>query len=102
MSRDMARWPHAPLFRGRHFANDVITWAVRWDSRYSLSLRELADLLRERNMVVDHTTLWHWVQRYTPELDKRLRSQLRPVGIAVLGGTRRPRRSGSRGRVCYS
>jgi IS6 family transposase len=76
----MARWQHAPLFRGRHFADDVITLAVRWYSRYSLSFRELEDLLRERHIVVDHTTLWHWVQRYAPELDKRLRSQLRPTG----------------------
>jgi hypothetical protein len=97
MSRDMARWPHAPLFRGRHFGDDVIPWAVRWYSRYSLSLRELADLLRERNIVVDHTTLWHWVQRYAPELDKWLRSQLRPVGREAFGSTRRPGRFGLAG-----
>ncbi|MBV9035791.1 MAG: hypothetical protein JO182_14975 [Acidobacteriaceae bacterium] len=55
----MARWHHAPLFRGRHFADDVITLAVRWYARYSLSFRELEELLRERNIVVDHSTLWH-------------------------------------------
>ena len=80
MNRDMARWHHAPLFRGRHFADDVITLAVRWYSRYSLSFRELEEMLRERNIAVDHTTLWHWVQRYAPELDKRLRSHLRATG----------------------
>src|SRR4051794_11878611 len=80
ISQGMARWQHAPLFRGRHFADDVITMAVRWYSRYSLSFRELEEMLQERNIKVDHTTLWHWVQRYAPELDKRLRPHLRPTG----------------------
>ena len=77
---NMGRGKHAPLFRGRHFADEVITLAVHWYSRFSLSLRELEELLRERNIVVDHSTLWRWTQRYAPELDKRLRSHLRTTG----------------------
>ena len=79
MSKDVARWQHAPLFRGPHFADDIMTMAVRWYSRYSLSFRELEEMLRERNIEFDHTTLWRWVQRYAPELDNG-RPHLRPTG----------------------
>jgi transposase-like protein len=42
--------------------------AVRWYLRYSLSYRDVAELLAERGIVVDHVTLYRWVQRFTPEL----------------------------------
>ena len=31
----------------------------------------------ERNVTVDHVTIWRWVQRYAPELDRRCRPELR-------------------------
>jgi transposase, IS6 family len=43
-------------------------------------------MLRERGVEVDHTTLYRWVQRYAPELQKRLaryQSRLGAVGISV-------------------
>jgi transposase-like protein len=36
-------------------------------------------LLQERGMSADHVTVWRWVQRYAPELDRRLRSHLKPT-----------------------
>jgi transposase-like protein len=42
--------------------------AVRWYLRYSLSYRDVAELLAERGIAVDHVTLYRWVQRFTPEL----------------------------------
>jgi len=41
---------------------------VRWYLRYSLSLRDVEELLNERGLEADHTTVWRWVQRYAPEL----------------------------------
>jgi hypothetical protein len=38
--------------------------AVRWYLRYSLSLRDAEELLEERGLKVDHTTVWRWVQDY--------------------------------------
>jgi transposase, IS6 family len=66
-------------FRWRHFCGEVILRAVRWYCRYDVSYRDLEEMLRERGVEVDHTTLYRWVQRYAPELEKRLvryRSQL--------------------------
>jgi transposase-like protein len=78
----MVRAPHAPLFRGRHFPDDIITLAVRWYLRYSLSYRDLEELLAERNVAVDHTTVWRWVDRSAPELDQRIRRHLRPTATS--------------------
>tara|TARA_Y100001968_G_scaffold193232_1_gene177210 strand:- start:308 stop:664 length:357 start_codon:yes stop_codon:yes gene_type:complete len=60
-------------FKGRHFTGEVILWAVRWYCRYGISYRDLAEMLAERGIDVDHTTIYRWVQRYAPEMEKRLR-----------------------------
>ena len=64
-------------FKWRHFTPEIILMSVRWYLRYSLSLRDVEELLTERGLVVDHTTIWRWVQRYAPELEQRLRSHRR-------------------------
>lgn len=58
-------------FKGRHFQRDIILWAVRWYCKYGISYRELQEMLAERGVNVDHTTLYRWVQRYAPEMEKR-------------------------------
>jgi hypothetical protein len=45
---------------------EVITVAVRWYLRYSLSYRDVEELLAERGVEVDHVTVYRWVQRFTP------------------------------------
>src|SRR5829696_3667941 len=53
-------------FAGFRFPPEVITVAVRWYLRYSLSYRDLEELLAERGVEVDHVTVYRWVQRFTP------------------------------------
>lgn len=60
-------------FKGRHFQRDIILWAVRWYCKYGISYRELQEMLAERGVNVDHSTIYRWVQRYAPEMEKRLR-----------------------------
>jgi transposase, IS6 family len=67
------------LFRWRHFLPDIILQAVRWYCRYPLSYRDLEELMHERGVEVDHTTLYRWVQRYAPDLDQRIRPYLQPT-----------------------
>jgi transposase, IS6 family len=52
---------------------------VGWYLRFSLSYRDVEELLAERGLRADHVTVWRWVQRYTPEIQRRLRPQLRPT-----------------------
>ena len=66
------------LFRGRHFENHVIVLCVRWYLRYCLTLRDLKELMVEQGLSVDHSTIGRWVLRYAPELNKRIRREIRP------------------------
>ena len=50
-----------------------------WYLRYSLSFRDVEELLSERGLEARHTTIWRWVQRYGPELEERLRRHLKPT-----------------------
>jgi transposase-like protein len=59
-----------------HFQADIILCAVRWCLRYALSDRDVEELLRERGLWGDHTTVFRWVQRDAPELDQRCRPSL--------------------------
>ena len=59
-------------FKWRHFAGELILLCVRWYCKYGISYRNLEEMMGERGVAVDHTTLYRWVQRYAPELEKRM------------------------------
>jgi len=67
------------IFKWRQTSPELIVCAVRWYLRYSLSLRDVEELLTERGLEADHTTIWRCVQRYGPELEERLRRHLKPT-----------------------
>ena len=52
------------IFKWRQTESGLILCAVPWYLRYSLSLRDVEELLVERGLHVDHTTVWRWVQCY--------------------------------------
>jgi transposase-like protein len=47
-----------------------------------LSYRDLEELMSERGLSVDHTTIYRWVQRYAPEINKRIRPHLKLAGAS--------------------
>jgi transposase-like protein len=65
------------LFKWRHFESEIILLCVRWYLRYALSYRDLEEMMLERGLSVDHTTIYRWVQRYAPEVEKRCRTHLK-------------------------
>jgi IS6 family transposase len=67
------------IFKWRQSEPAIILCAVRWYLRYSLSYRDVEELLEERGLGADHTTVWRWVLRYAPELDQRMRRHLKPT-----------------------
>ena len=71
--------PASEPFKWRHFQSEIILLNVRWYLRYSLSYRDLEEIMLERGLEVDHTTIYRWVQAYSPELDQRCRRYLRPT-----------------------
>ena len=69
----------AGLFKWRRFEPEVILLAIGWYLRFSLSYRDVEELLAERGLLVDHVIVWRWVQSYAPELERRLRRRLKPT-----------------------
>ncbi|MDE9448091.1 IS6 family transposase, partial [Xenorhabdus bovienii] len=67
-------------FKRLHYPVDIIAQCVRWYLAYALSLRNLEEMMAERGIEVDHSTLHRWVTRLVPLLDKAFRRYKRPVG----------------------
>ena len=66
-------------FKWRHFQAEIILLNVRWYCRYPLSYRNLEEMMLERGLKVDHSTINRWVLDYAPELDRRCRPHLKPT-----------------------
>ncbi len=73
----MAAVERAGVFKGRHFTSEVILWALRWYLAFPISYRDLAAMLSDRGVEVDHTTLFRWVQAYAPSWSSAVRRHLR-------------------------
>jgi transposase-like protein len=69
-------------FKWRHFEPTIILLCVRWYCRYQLSYRDVAETMKERGLDVDHSTVFRWVQRYAPEINKRVRQHLKMSGTS--------------------
>ena len=67
-------------FAGYRFPPEVISLAVRWYLRFALSYRDVEELLAERGIVVDHVTVYRWVQRFAPEFAQAARARRHIVG----------------------
>src|SRR4026207_1004524 len=59
------------LFRGRHFEDVIIILCVRWYLRYSLSYRDLEEMMVERGLSVDHVTIARIQSSASPEEKRR-------------------------------
>jgi len=64
-------------FKWHHYQGEIIVLCVRWYLRYALSYRDLEEMMSERGLRVVHTTIYRWVQRFAPELEKRMRPHLK-------------------------
>jgi transposase, IS6 family len=61
------------MFKRRRFPAAIILLCVRWYCKYAISYRDLAEMMPERGVTVDPSTIFRWVQRYAPEIEKRVR-----------------------------
>ena len=62
-------------FKGRHFSPDIILMAVRWYLAYALSYRDIEELMLERGISGDHSTIHRWVVKYDPQLENVFRKK---------------------------
>ena len=66
-------------FKWKHYEGEIILLNVRWYLKYPLSYRNLKEMMAERGVKVDHTTITRWVRQYSPEIEKKIRRHLRPI-----------------------
>ena len=74
-----AMLPDYEVKRLRYPVN-IIAQCVRWYLAYSLGLRNLKEIMAERGITVDHSTLHRWIIRLVPLLDKVFHRHKRAVG----------------------
>ena len=63
-------------FKWKHYQPEIIMVCVRWYLKFALSYRNLEEIMLERGIEVDHTTIMRWVNQYSPEINKRIRKYL--------------------------
>ena len=66
-------------FKWKHYEGEIILLNVRWYLKYPLSYRNLKEMMIERGIQVDHSTIMRWVHQYSPEIEKKIRRPLRPT-----------------------
>jgi putative transposase len=69
-------------FKGAHFPQDIILMGVRWYVAYPLSYRHVEELMEERGVPIDHTTIQRWVVKYRPLLDAAFHRRKRLVWVS--------------------
>ena len=67
------------IFKWRHFRGEIIILCSCWCLRYGLSYRDLEEMMAERGLKGDHSTIARWVLAYAPELAERVKPLLRPT-----------------------
>jgi len=65
------------LFKWKHYEKEIILLCVRWYLKYTLSYRNLVEMIEERGLSVSHTTIMRWVHDYSSIIDGKLRKHLK-------------------------
>ena len=69
-------------FKGSQFEREIILWGVRWYVAYPISYRQLEEMMQERGVQVDHSSLNRWVLKFTPLLEQAFRKRKLAVGTS--------------------
>lgn len=67
-------------FKGMRFPIDVILVCIRWYVAYPLSYRHLEEIMEERGVSVDHSSINRWAIRFLPLIERTARKHKRPLG----------------------
>ncbi|MBF0316332.1 MAG: IS6 family transposase [Oligoflexia bacterium] len=67
------------IFKRMRFPKEVILQCVYWYSKYSLSYRDIEEMMKERGIEVDHSTINDWVIKYVPLLETEFQKKKKPV-----------------------
>lgn len=73
--------PRRCPFKHHRFPQEIILCAVRWHLRFPLSYQEVVDLLAERGITVDRSTVYRWLIQFGLEITKRTEKYLRRASV---------------------
>jgi putative transposase len=73
------------VIQRRRFPLDIMLLCVRWYVAYALSLRNLEEMMQERGVFVDHSTIHRWIIKLVPVLEEAFRKRKRKRGIGAVG-----------------
>ena len=68
------------MFKHHCFPKEIILQAVYFKLRFSLSYRDVEEILQIRGVSVDHATIQRWVFKFTPIMEQEFRKRKKPVG----------------------
>ena len=71
-------------FKGSQFERDIILWGVRWYVAYPISYRQLEEMMQERGVEVDHSSVNRWVLKYTVVRKYSRRDGSRKIRLILL------------------
>ncbi|HIE64511.1 MAG: IS6 family transposase [Nitrospira sp.] len=69
-------------FKGCHFEKEIILLCTRWYLAYPLSYLHIEEMMEERGVDVDHSTINRWVLKFTPFIEKEFRKKKSPIGLS--------------------
>src|SRR5215813_15560007 len=72
----------AMTFKGAHVPQDILLTGVRWSVASPLSTRHVAELMEERGVHVEHSTINRWVITYSPPLEEAFHRRRKPVWVS--------------------
>lgn len=73
-------WLHVMLsFRGMRFPINVILVCIRWYVAYPSSYRHIEEMMKERGVSVDHSTITRWAIRFLPLIENLSRKHKNKV-----------------------
>ncbi len=70
------------MFKHHRFPKSIILQAVYFKLRFTLSYRDLEELLQIRGVEVDHSTIQRWVFKFSPEVEKNMNKRKRQMGLS--------------------
>ena len=62
-----------PYFKWKHFAPEIILWCLCWYGSTQMSYANISDMLAERGISVNRSTIYRWFIEFLPKLRKKSR-----------------------------
>ena len=69
-----------PSYKGHRFPPEIITYAIWLYHRFTLSLRDVEDILAERGIIVTYEAIRFWCLKFGPEYARTLRKKRGQLG----------------------